>query len=213
MCVWVFDSPWHVRRLRRATNSEPLTMQPQRDYLCRTSPYPYHTPTIPCRPASRRPPPRTGTHSLLIDAFRTAFRRNDAREPSCVSRSIRGARDGRAMVQSESSGLDRRARGFANITVGSCAYNTRGRAVGTVSMPGSNAAICHTSCSRTVIEGPARARGRSLELDLVWSDRGRSGQEAVVCEHVANDPSLQPGCHASRWVRGEEGVGRDGDLG
>ena len=139
--------------------------------------------------------------TLVIHAPRPAFRGNDAHKPSCVSRSIRGARDGRAMVQSESSGLDRRARGFANITVGSCAYNTRGRAVGTVSMPGSNAAICHTSCSRTVIEGPARARGRSLELDLVWSDRGRSGQEAVVCEHVSTDPSLRPGCHELRWER------------
>ena len=47
----------------------------------------------------------------------------------------------------------------------------------------------------------ARARGRSLELDLVWSDRGRSGQEAVVCGHVSTDPSLRPGCHELRWER------------
>ena len=133
-------------------NCRPLATQPQRNFLDPTSPSPCHTPTIPCRPASRWPPPRTGTHSLLIHAPRPASRGNGTREASCVSRSILGARHGRTTVQSVSSALDRRARGFADTTVEFCACTPRSRAVRTVPVLGSNAAICYTASSRTVIE-------------------------------------------------------------
>ena len=139
-------------------------------------------------PAYRNPHPS-------IHALRTAFRGNDARERSCGLRSIPRARDGKTMIQSVSSALDRRGRGFADTTTASCAYIARSRAIGTVYTPGSNAAICYTSNSRTIIKDTCESARPldGVDLGMVRSRAMRAG--------AVNDPPLRQGCHALRWER------------